>query len=504
MTRVDRALVSLAAIALAVFTAQCGGAPDAHRPRLVVFIAPCTVPCGFLSPYDSSIDFTPNLARLAKGGVVFERHMTETPQSGTAFASIFTGTQAPIHGVFAHPTRLADSLHLIGEVFAEEHFDTWFWGGHELANGDYNYGQGVPREHLFNLPLQGSDPNFQELLKGLRADPSKHAFVLTNFSVTHSPYSPRNVDAFCAEFPRYAAARATKSKTFQQWVALYTQNFVDLSNDFPATVARLKLSPDEVRELAGVVDLLFKSNVHFLDLVVGSVLDAIEKAGVLDDSLIVFNADHGEMPYRDDILFPWTHGWELAPEETEVPWIVKLPKSEVAAPKYEGVTRSIDVFPTIAGLAGIPLTAANSNPSMGVDLSAAVLGRALEPELQAFSHTPIQHQQFAARVQNAAQWLKYHTAVGNPKLWVSLRSGDQFFKYRNLDGTNWGMQLFDLARDPTASHDVFDANNPKHQEAKARLLDYQATLARAWNAKTDKPAPDEAAQKILEKLGYVK
>src|SRR5262245_50661845 len=100
--------------------AGCGGerVPASDPPRLVVLYATCTLNEGFLGPYVNGgvrggtragieglteIRFTPNLDRLAREGIVFERHQTESAQSGIAFASIFTGTQADVHGIYYHP-----------------------------------------------------------------------------------------------------------------------------------------------------------------------------------------------------------------------------------------------------------------------------------------------------------------------------------------------------------------------------------------------------------------
>lgn len=78
------------------------------EPRLVLLYAPCTVGKQFLSPWNESIPFTPNLAAFAAKSVVFERHQTETGQSGISYASIFSGSQADHHQVYRHPATLGN------------------------------------------------------------------------------------------------------------------------------------------------------------------------------------------------------------------------------------------------------------------------------------------------------------------------------------------------------------------------------------------------------------
>ena len=93
----------------------------------------------------ASIPFTPSLAAFARDSVVFEKHDTETPESGIAYASIFTGSQSDRHKVFHHPSILKDGLPTIARTFAANGYECWFWAGHPMANAALNYGQGVPR-----------------------------------------------------------------------------------------------------------------------------------------------------------------------------------------------------------------------------------------------------------------------------------------------------------------------------------------------------------------------
>lgn len=497
-----RSLLWLAALAGAVSAVGCDDAPAPRQARLVLVFAPCTVARGYLSPYAPGVDFTPNLERLSRAGVVFRRHMSEAGQSGTAYASILSGAQAPVHGVFAHPTRLADPLELLTEAFAEHGYETYFWGGHHLAGRAYNYDQGVPEAQSFEAGLRGPDPRFRELLRRLKADPEAKALVFTNFTVTHAPYDPGNLATFLRQFPRYAAARETRLRPFEVYLQLYAENFDALSNDFPGAVARLGFSEEEIRELAGVLELLYRSNVAFLDHWLGGVLGAVELTGLLDESLIAFTADHGELLHREGVLFPWTHGFELSPEELVVPWILRPPAGVRVEASYEGVTRSIDVLPTLAGLAGFALAEHEASPARGVDLTPVLLGHGPAPALPAFSHTTLVHEQWAPRVRGATQWLKYHQGVSNTRLWVALREGDEFAR-RRFDGEAWGTQLFDLAGDPSATRDRFDPSNERHRRAEARLLEYQDQLERAWRSAGAAPATDAEAEERLRALGYI-
>jgi hypothetical protein len=98
MTRARAPRLMAAVLASALLS--CGREPaPAETTRLVVLYATCTLNRHFIEPYAPGIASTPALARFADESVVFERHVTESGQSGTSFASIFTGTQAYRHGI---------------------------------------------------------------------------------------------------------------------------------------------------------------------------------------------------------------------------------------------------------------------------------------------------------------------------------------------------------------------------------------------------------------------
>jgi arylsulfatase A-like enzyme len=114
--RLGRALV---VCLTAVVLSACAGERRPARPRLVLVYATCSLNKDYIAPYDEGVTTTPNLARFARGAMVFERHHSEAGASGIAFASILTGGQAPHHKVFYHPSRIAPEIDTLSEVFAQ-------------------------------------------------------------------------------------------------------------------------------------------------------------------------------------------------------------------------------------------------------------------------------------------------------------------------------------------------------------------------------------------------
>lgn len=503
--RPGRALLAGALLAGALPALPGCSGPERPRPRLVLVMATCSLGKDFLSPYVPNA-YTPSLERLGQEGVVFRRHQTEAGQSGIAYASIFSGDQAAVHGVYNHPRRLSDDLYLIGEGFADNGYETWFWSGHPMASADLNYGQGIPDERVVRLKgndkwdvLYGGDPRFRELLDGLVADPARHAFVLANFSLTHNPYSkqidPALVPIFCRRFPEESLG--VTPEELRRFLPVYEEHRLELEWDFADTIAELGLSESEVDTLVRVVEVTYKASLVQLDGFVGRMLSSLEERGLLDDTLLVFTADHGETLYRENALYHWTHGLQLAPEVLGVPLIVRWPALEPRS--WEPVTRSIDVFPTLAGLCSLRIP--RGVRFEGVDLSRALFGEEAPPHLLAFSHTTVVRPDSMDTFADAEPVKRFYPRTDPALMWCSVRDGDMVFKLRNMGEESWAVQAFDLSEDPEERHDLFDPRDPVHREMKARLETYKARLVAGYREDGESP---ENAMELLRGLGYVR
>ena len=508
----------------------CRGREAARRPRLVVLYAACSLARDQLSPYAPERRFTPNLQRFAEGGLVFRRHVTEAEQSGITYASLFTGCQADCHGVYRHPSVLNGAIYQISEAFRDAGFDTWFWSGQRMGGAEYGYGQGVaPRQSFLRVPedrlsYTANDADFAALLERLERDPAYTAFVQIGLTLTHSPYhhyaTPEVVEEFRARHPE--ADPGLSPEDHARLLALYDRYRLPLQWNYPETVEKLRRHEDEAQrlregdeaKLAALLELLYQAAVWQLDALFGQWLDSIEAAGLLDESLIAFTADHGELLYRENALYKWTHGLELAPEVLNVPLIVRAPASGVRPGDYDAVTRSIDVFPTLAGLAGVPIP--GSAQVVGVDLSPALRGEEEPPELVAFFHTstlgPNLLEQFAGdrdhtgdgRIE-AGPLAPYTQVVRRvPRedvafCWVGARKRDQVFK-KTFDGSAWRFEAYDLAMDPEETRSRFDPNDPEHRRMAAELDAYQARLLRGPYSRTELSSEDIEK---LTALGYL-
>ena len=90
--------------------------------------------------------------------------------------------------------------------------------------------------------------------------------------------------------------------------------------------------------------------ISYIDTQVGRVLDALEKEGLAENTIIVLWGDHG-WQLGDHGLWHKHTNFELA---TRAPLLISLPKQKTAGQKCEAPVEFVDVYPTLADLCGLP------------------------------------------------------------------------------------------------------------------------------------------------------
>ncbi|MCI0413881.1 sulfatase-like hydrolase/transferase [bacterium] len=463
-----------------------------RSPRFVLLYATCSLNKDLLAPYNGSVRYTPNLKSFAKGSTVFLKHESESGFSGAGYAGLFSGTYMYRHGVYYHPQTLADSNYLIAEAFQKNSYETFFWNAHTLASAELNFAQGVlSRNVIHHDPrigaLTATDQRFMTILRRLRSRKTYNAFLQVNFSMTHAPYSENSsiavTTSFCAEFPEECSG--VSREDLIRYVPIYAKNHMDLQLQFAATIKSLGLAPAEVKKLIDVVRVTYESSVRILDRRFGETIDLIRKEKLLDESLIIFTADHGEILYRSDSPFQWTHGG-LEPEALEIPLMIRAPAGTVLLDYYPNVTRAVDVFPTVAGLSEIKIQ--TSEKLDGQDLSDAMQGKANPPQLIALACTGLSHP--AQGVHNDPY-----------RMGVQAREEDVFYRLLTMPNGLSHMFPFRMGEFQLVT-ERFNPDNQNHRKMKSQLHEYKDKLTRAYKAPTDESNWDQIREQ-LRNLGYL-
>jgi choline-sulfatase len=119
------------------------------------------------------------------------------------------------------------------------------------------------------------------------------------------------------------------------------------------------------------------ASVDFLDEILGDFLAVLARDGLLDNTVIIYTSDHGELCGEHGLF--WKNTWHEA--SARVPLIVSLPEhrsGDLAASAISTPVSLADLYPTLCGLSDTP----PADDLDGIDLSPVLRGEAC-PALEA-------------------------------------------------------------------------------------------------------------------------
>jgi arylsulfatase A-like enzyme len=113
-----------------------------------------------------------------------------------------------------------------------------------------------------------------------------------------------------------------------------------------------------------------------MDYNVGQMLDAVDRLGIRDNTIVIFASDNGPefMKPWDGWAGPWRGQYFTAWEGgIRVPFMIRWPGRIPAGRISDEIVHGVDLFPTLAGIAGAAVP--NDRPIDGVDQSNFFMGK---------------------------------------------------------------------------------------------------------------------------------
>jgi arylsulfatase A-like enzyme len=208
---------------------------------------------------------------------------------------------------------------------------------------------------------------------------------------------------------------------------------------------------------------VYAGMISALDDGIGEVMDALDRTGLAENTIVVFLSDNGCAGYTGVCSCEPVRGGKTSHLEggVRVPFVVTWPGHVPAATSYDGLSSAMDVLATVAVAAGVDLAPLALD---GVDLVPHLAGDdPSEPHDALFWRSGSQR---TAR-------------VGDLKLWTS--------------GVDALVQLFDLSVDPLELDD-----RTRRQPADVLAL---AEEWRAWNDELARPAWTSTRATVTDQCG---
>ena len=450
--------------------------PTPARPNLVLISIDSLRP-DHLGCYGHPRPTSPEIDRLAAEGVRFESAVSTSSWTLPAHAALFTGLNDSSHGLFDNGLRLSPNHRTLAEELKAAGYHTaGFYGGPYL-HPTFGLGDGfdIYRSCMTTVP---DDANEDEL----RAE-SRSANGKSHEDVT-GPRTLENVKAWTAERPADAP--------YFLFVHLW-----DVHYDFipPAPYDRM-FDPEykgtlDGRDFMGSRDVhrgmarrdlehllaLYDGEIRFTDEILKQILGALREKGLLENTLVVLTADHGEEFFEHGSK---GHQKTLYDEVVKIPLVMHWPGALEAGRTVPDQVRIVDVMPTLLAAAGV-----RELPTMaGRDLLPLARGKSLAP---------------------APALLELHA---DKRDFRALRTRElKVIRYgRAPDGKELPNVAHDLVRDPKERMPIQEGTNSAHDEAFARLdrtLESAEALRTYLGAKATAAELDPELERKLRETGYL-
>ena len=339
-----------------------------RRPPNILYIMADDHAAHAISAYGSRINRTPNIDRIAAGGVRMTNCFCTNSICTPSRAAILTGQYSHKNGVYTLNDRLDPARNHVGKELQKAGYQTAMIGKWHLASdpAGFDYwnilpGQGVYYDPTF-LTAQGSRkyPGYVTDLIGDftldwlgRRDRGRPFFLMCHHKAPHRPWepAPKYKDLFAGQtmpepdnlFDHYAGKpRSVAAVTMKVGESMDIKT--DLKTDKPAG-----LEGDALRKWA--YQLYIKDYlrcVQSLDDNVGRVLNYLDSENLARDTVVIYTSDQG--------FFLGDHGWfdkRLMYEESlRMPFLLRYP----GVIKPGGVNRdmvlNIDFAPLFLDCAG--------------------------------------------------------------------------------------------------------------------------------------------------------
>lgn len=418
-------------VTVSFFAAACLADPPPH----VVLITVDTLRADHCGAYGRPPLPTPAFDRIAAAGAVVERAYAPFGRTTQSLGSILTGLHPLRHGADGLGMPLPAENMTLAERFAAHGYrrgafvsNLWIQPGRGFEQGFELFSNPPPRWERDSAP----EITAEALAWARDAERSgEPIFLWVHYLDPHWPYEP----------PEPWAKRADPDwngsfDLFQQIGDRRADDHPDAptKGDVIFAADRL-LTPREIEH----VRRLYAAEVAATDAAVGTLLDGLQQAGILDDAVVVFTADHGESLGEHRYWF--AHGEYLYDETLRVPLFVQAPGVPPGS-RLAGNALSMDIYPTLLALAGLPPATAID----GVDLSGALRGAAPGPPADRLSlhlsdHVLVRDENPRTRV------------PGRAGRWCAARAGaEKLIEIPQADGSR-SREFYDLASDPAEQRD---------------------------------------------------
>ncbi|NOZ22918.1 MAG: sulfatase-like hydrolase/transferase [Planctomycetes bacterium] len=393
---------------------------------------------------------TPNMDRVARGGISFVQSHSTNPLCSPARSSIFTGRPTLETGVVVNDIPIRESVPNLGQWLGQNGYDPVYIGKWHIP-------------HSFTFDIKG----FNVIPAGLGGQGTLGDATISRAAEGYLLNRKHKK-------PFFLVASFLQPHDICQYVSMHKKApdnlpYPSIANELPPLPPNFKFDKREPETIRKRRKLTWSEEqwryyiwsyyrmVEEVDAEVGRVLDALQLAGEVDNTIVIFTADHGEGRGRHQMVVKNY----LYEEALKVPLIVSCPTRMNKGIRDEThLVSGVDIVPTVCDYVGI-------KPPEGMR------GKSLRPLLEGKA-TPW-HEFVAAEVTLTGRMIR------TPRYKYIMYKGDPV------------EQIFDMKEDPWETKNL--APDPAHADT---LAAHRKLLAE-WEGSLDVAPVSEKIQQRIDR-----
>jgi arylsulfatase A-like enzyme len=388
-------------------------------PFNVILISFDTLRRDYLHVHGHPKELSPNLDKLAAGGVLFSEAVVNCGWTLPQHITLLTGLYPIKHGLIylSRPCRLAEKFRTLAEIFQENGYLTFGFGNQNGYGGGWQYGfyRGM-RSYSNIFPYNNMmEKAVVPVSWSMEMAGETPFFIYIHTNDTHEPF-------------------AASEPFGSQWGSSYQNRY--------------------------------EGEVTYVDHYFGLILDKLKELGLEEKTLIVATSDHGSEFHEHGFLEKKLNLYE---EISQIPLIMKLPDVIPAGKEVAGLCQTSDIAPTILDLCSLPLP----DEVDGQSLVNRILGKEENPPEVVFAHTLHEtmywYEHFSART---ADYKFIRTVPLTPKPQeIKGTASERFDRLASIAQLKDGIwrELYNLKSDPREEQNIIESETDIARQLEAKL-----------------------------------
>lgn len=333
---------------------SASSAPQA-RPNFVVVLSDDHA-CRSVG-YSNPVVQTPHLDRLGREGVIFEQAYIATPICAASRASLLTGLYPQQHGTialdsggFLENVVKNQRFPTVARLLSEAGYDTAFCGKSHL---------GPPREYGFAEGEESRDTSdddafaFAERFIERRKEKETPFFLWVAARQPHIPLQPppewleRYRDVDIPIDPNFLESPPSGSVYNQGLPGEQYYRDSEAKN----SIGNLSAGPPRTKEQIREFTRAYYAVISRLDHQIGGLVEKLQTTGVQENTVFIYLSDNGYHLGNHGLGNKIT----MHEESVRIPMLLHWPGLSRKGVRIPALVSSVDLFPTLLDLAGIPV-----------------------------------------------------------------------------------------------------------------------------------------------------